>query len=431
MNLSLKKIEKSQIGETLFRYRQDSGLELVVIPRPGFKKTYATFATHYGSIDNHFRVPGMGEAIQVPDGIAHFLEHKMFEKQQGGDVFDDFAALGASSNAYTDYTSTTFLFSTTSHVQENLEILLDFVQRPYFTEANVEKEKGIIEQEIRMYLDMPGDRLHSNLMRALYHVHPARVDIAGTVSSIRTITPDDLYRCYQTFYHPSNMVVLVVGDVHPEAIGELVVANQAKKNFSGQSPIERFFPAEPPDVKEKRVHQPMAVAAPLFMMGYKDREVGLSGQDLLKREITFGLLWSLLLGQSSGLFNELYQMGLINGRFSARYSGAPTFAFSTIGGETPNPDKLEEILLERLPSEPLTEEALERMKKREIGEFISLFQSPEQLAYAYNHFYFRGMDLFSYVELASSIRLEDVERARQEHLQEESRSVSLIVPGQI
>ncbi|MDA8194376.1 MAG: pitrilysin family protein [Thermaerobacter sp.] len=426
----LEAFERPELGEKSYRHRLESGLDVVVIPRPGFKKTFATFATRYGSIDNHFRVPGSDLEMKVPDGIAHFLEHKMFEKQDGGDVFDDFARLGASSNAYTDYTSTTFLFSTTSEVSANLEVLLDFVQRPYFTEDNVEKEKGIIEQEIRMYLDMPGDRLHSNLMRALYHYHPARIDIAGTVESIRAITPDDLYRCHNTFYHPGNMLVLVIGDVDPQAVADQVVHNQQNKQFLRQGDIVRIYPPEPEVVKERRVEQPMPVAAPLFMMGYKDHAAGMTGPAWLRHEIVLGLMWSMLLGRSSALFTDLYQAGLINDRFSARYSGTDTFGFSNLGGETPDPKRLEAVLTERLAQEPLTEEALERLKKREMGDFLGLFQNPEDLAYAFNHFYFRGIDLYSYVDVVASVRLRDIEEARARHLVEDSRALSLIVPAQ-
>ncbi|PSR31622.1 MAG: insulinase family protein [Sulfobacillus benefaciens] len=411
------------IGEAIYLARLSSGLTVAVARRPGFKKVFATFATHYGSIDNTFVIPGTEEPVTVPDGIAHFLEHKMFEKEGGGDVFNDFAALGASSNAYTDYTSTTFLFSSTSKVAENLEILLDFVQRPYFTEANVNKEKGIIEQEIRMYLDMPQDRLHSNLMGALYQHHPVRLDIAGSVESIRTITPELLYQCYQTFYHPSNMVVFIVGDVDPEDIWRQVERNQARKKFAMQPPITR-----PPTVRIPRVEQKMPVSAPLFMMGYKDTQVAGSGDALLRREIAMGLMWQMLLGKGSPLFADLYQAGLINERFHARYSGGTTFGVSALGGETLDPHRLESWLVERLLVEELNRDDLARLKKKEMGEMIGLFQSPEDLAYAFNNMFFRGIDLLSYIDVLSSITLDEIQEVRDSQLQEQSRAVSLILP---
>ncbi|AUW95338.1 peptidase M16 [Sulfobacillus thermotolerans] len=421
-------LENAAIGEKRIQTVLSSGLTVVVIPRPGFHKTFATFATRYGSIDNAFHDPKTHDIITVPDGIAHFLEHKMFEKEGGGDAFDDFARLGASSNAYTDYTSTTFLFQTTSHVKENLTVLLDFVQSPYFTEANVNKEKGIIEQEIRMYLDMPGDRLHSNLMKALYVNHPVRIDIAGSVESIRTITPEDLYTCYQTFYHPSNMILLVIGDVDASEIIDWVRSNQEPKGYAFQGPVVAVYPEEPSTVHQKHVEKTMVVSMPLFVMGYKDAEVGLTGKALLHREITYGLMWQMLCGKSSGLFQELYREGLINDRFYARYGGSTTFGFSALGGETPDPEKLEARLVEGLVKAPLTQEDLDRAKRREMGEFIGLFQNPEELAYAYNSLFFRGIDIYDYMDTVQHVTLEDIQQARSTHLQEPQRAVSVIRP---
>lgn len=417
----------SQIQETILREELPSGLRLAILPRHGQRRTFATFATYYGSIDSHFRVPTTGEDVDVPDGIAHFLEHKMFEKPDG-DVFDDFGRLGASSNAYTEYLTTTYLFSTTAYVEECLQILLDFVQRPYFTEANVEKEKGIIEQEIRMYLDMPGDRIHANLMKALYQRHPARLRIAGTVESIRTITPDILHRCYETFYHPSNMLLFLVGDVDPERIRELVWRNQAAKDFEKQGPIMRYIPDEPPEVAEKWIEEEMPVALPLISIGYKDPVSHMTGPALLRRELTTALMWGLLLGKSSPLFADLYEKGLVNDRFGASYSGAPSFAQSALGGETPDPIALTEILDRELKRMDLRQDALDRLKKREWGEYMTLFDSPQELAYVYNSLFFRDVDLFSVPAMLDSITLDDVEQRRDSHLQEKFKAVSVILP---
>ncbi len=419
----------TEIGEQPVRQQLDSGLTIFVLPKPGMKKTYATYATHYGSIDSHFRRPDTHQEVHVPDGIAHFLEHKMYEKPEGRDVFERFAELGAYTNAYTEYTSTTFLFSATSDIDACLETLVRLVEEPYFTPENVDKEKGIIEQEIRMYLDMPGDRLHSNLMRALYQKNPVRLDIAGRVDSIRTITPDDLYVCYHTFYHPSNMVFFVAGDVEPGHIIDHLARLEASRQMKPSGLIDRIFPEEPLAVQEKRIQKAMPVAAPLFLMGYKDT-AGLQGSDLLRRDVTMGLLWSQLLGPSSHLFNDLYQQGLINERFSAHYACAQSYAMSMVGGETPEPDRLESILLERLPGEALRSEDLERLKRKEIGEFVALFENLEDLAYAFNAYYFRGIDLSLVPAVLDSITIDDIETARQQHFREEGRAVSLIVPGQ-
>ncbi|MCY0881117.1 MAG: pitrilysin family protein, partial [Firmicutes bacterium] len=403
-----QKREDVQAKETIYTYELSTGLHLMVVPRPGYHKVYATYATHYGSIDNEFLVPATGKRVKVPDGIAHFLEHKMFAQPDGSDAFDAFAQLGASSNAYTDYTSTTFLFSATEHWAKALEILLDFVQTPYFTEENVAKEQGIIEQEIRMYWDMPGDRAHSNLMAALYHHHPLRLDIAGTVDSIQKITPQTLYQCYETFYHPSNMAVVVIGDVDPENVARLVESRQLARGLTSQSAIERFFPAEPKTVRQAYVQKIMPVSAPLMLMGYKDDARDLSGAALVRQEAAMNMLWALSVGTSSDLYDELYQAGLINRHFSAHYTAGETFGVSVLGGETPDPAQLAEVLSRRLPHAPLGEAALERIKRREMGNFVGLFQNPDDLAYTLNQWAFRGADLFAYPALIESITLEDL-----------------------
>ncbi|MCY0879584.1 MAG: pitrilysin family protein [Firmicutes bacterium] len=423
-----KTVVWEQLGERPVRQRLETGLEVVVLPKPGLKKTYATYATHYGSIDSHFRPPGAQAPVHVPDGIAHFLEHKMYEKPEGRDVFERFAELGAYTNAYTEYTTTTFLFSATSEVEECLKTLLTLVEEPYFTPENVEKEKGIIEQEIRMYWDMPGDRLRSNLMHALYHANPVRLDIAGTVDSIRTITPDDLYLCYETFYHPSNMVIFVAGDVDPAHIIDLIHAWEARRGLAAKAPIERIFPEEPPTVAQKRVEQVMPVALPLWLMGFKDTDTGLTGDALLRRELVMSLFWQMVLGPSSSLFHDLYEAGLINERFSSHYASSKTYGLSMLGGETPDPERLEAEVTPRLLTEPLRLPDLERIKKKELGEFVGLFENLEDLAYAFNAYYFRGVDLARVPELLDDITLEDLEEARQRHCREPQRAVSIVRP---
>lgn len=423
-----KLLSWKQIGEVPVRETLDSGLQIFVLPKHGLHKTYATYATHYGSIDSHFRPADSNQVVDVPDGIAHFLEHKMYEKPAGRDVFERFAELGAYTNAYTEYTTTTFLFSATSDIDACLETLVRLVEEPYFTPENVEKEKGIIEQEIRMYLDMPGDRVRSNLMHALYQKNPVRLDIAGSVESIRTITHEDLYVCYQTFYHPSNMAMFVAGDVDPRNIIDQVARMEADRHLRPSGPIERIFPEEPAEVAQKRVEQTMPVAAPLWMMGYKDTKAGLFGRDLLKHDMTMGFLWSLLLGPSSQIFNDLYQRGLINERFYGHYSGTPTYGVSVMAGETPHPEQLEAVLTERLAHEPLRQSDLDRIKKKEIGEFIGLFENLEDLAFAFNAFHFRGIDLDMVPEVLEEITLRDIEEARRTHLSESARAVSVILP---
>ncbi len=426
--MSVSRYHDPLVDETVVRSTLPSGLKVVVIPRPGQRRTYATFATYYGSIDSHFRVPTTGEPLEVPDGIAHFLEHKMFAKPEG-DVMDQFAALGASTNAYTEYLTTSYLFSTTDQVAECLAILMDLVQRPHFTEENVQKEQGIIEQELRMYLDMPGDRVHSNLMRALYQKHPVRLDIGGSVDSIRTITPDVLYRCYETFYHPSNMQLLVVGDLDAnQVMAQIADAQREKGLTASQGEIVRYLPDEPAAVAQDWVEQVMPVSLPLVAIGYKDPIQRLEGMDLLRREVVSDIMWGLLLGKASHLWSRLYAEGLINDRFGAHYSAAPTYAYSSMGGETPDPERLAEVLADELPRLEITADDVERQKKSEWGGFATLFNSPGDLAYQYNAWHFRGVDLFDYPQALEAVSLKDVQARRDEHVQSAHRSVSVIRP---
>lgn len=239
----MEQIHYDRLQETIYHEVMDNGLQVYVLPKPTFKKTYATFATKYGSVDNHFHVAG-GEETTVPDGIAHFLEHKMFEEPEG-DIFATFASNGASANAFTSFDQTVYLFSATENIETNLSTLVDFVQRPYFTDENVEKEKGIIGQEINMYADNPDWRVYFGLIEAMYSKHPVRIDIAGTVESISTITKETLYTCYNAFYHPSNMLLFVVGGVDPEKVFSLIRANQKVKPTASRVKSSVFLKMNP------------------------------------------------------------------------------------------------------------------------------------------------------------------------------------------
>ncbi|OAJ74220.1 zinc protease, partial [Brevibacillus sp. SKDU10] len=305
----MKTVTFDQLNETLYHEKLPNGLSVYLLPKEGFSKTYAVFTTRYGSNDSHFRLNNQ-ETINVPDGIAHFLEHKLFEKEDR-DVFQDFSRNGASYNAFTSFNRTAYLFSSTDKVEENLKILLDFVQEPYFSEASVEKEKGIIGQEIQMYDDNPDWKVYVNLLKAMYQKYPVRIEIAGTIETITPITKDMLYQCYETFYHPSNMVLFVVGGFDKDQIGELIRSNQQAKNFPPAPIIERFFPEEPLEVGEKLVEAHLSVAIPKIYIGFKEAKNQLFGEELLKRELTTKLMLDLLFGNSSSFYQRYYDEGLL------------------------------------------------------------------------------------------------------------------------
>ncbi|MCY7912353.1 EF-P 5-aminopentanol modification-associated protein YfmH [Bacillus haynesii] len=424
-----KTIEFKQLKETLYYEKMPGGLNVYVLPKKGFNKTYAVFTTKYGSIDNQFVPLGKEEMVRVPDGIAHFLEHKLFEKEDG-DVFQQFSRQGASANAFTSFTRTAYLFSSTSNVEENLETLVDFVQDPYFTEKTVEKEKGIIGQEINMYDDNPDWRLFFGLIENMYQEHPVRIDIAGTIESISHITKDLLYECYETFYHPSNMLLFVVGPVDPEAIIRQVRENQQKKPYTDQPEIVRKEVKEPGAVFKKEQEIKMNVQSSKCLVGLKSAHPMNTGEALLKHELTINLILECLFGKSSSDYERIYEQGYIDETFSYDYTEEHGFGFVSVGGDTPEPDKLAEELKQVLfkAKETITAEKLELARKKKIGNFLKSMNSPEYIANQFTRYAFLETSLFDIVTVLESITLEDVYRVIQEEIEEDRITVCKVVP---
>ncbi|MCY8101712.1 pitrilysin family protein [Bacillus haynesii] len=424
-----KTIEFKQLKETLYYEKMPGGLDVYVLPKKGFNKTYAVFTTKYGSIDNQFVPLGKEEMVRVPDGIAHFLEHKLFEKEDG-DVFQQFSRQGASANAFTSFTRTAYLFSSTSNVEENLETLVDFVQDPYFTEKTVEKEKGIIGQEINMYDDNPDWRLFFGLIENMYQEHPVRIDIAGTIESISHITKDLLYECYETFYHPSNMLLFVVGPVDPEAIIRQVRENQQKKPYTDQPEIVRKEVKEPGAVFKKEQEIKMNVQSSKCLVGLKSAHPMNTGEALLKHELTINLILECLFGKSSSDYERIYEQGYIDETFSYDYTEEHGFGFVSVGGDTPEPDKLAEELKQVLfkAKETITAEKLELARKKKIGNFLKSMNSPEYIANQFTRYAFLETSLFDIVTVLESITLEDVYRVIQEEIEEDRITVCKVVP---
>jgi len=416
------------VEETLYREILDNGLEIIVLPKAGFQKTYATFATKYGSIDNHFAV-GDQEPVKVPDGIAHFLEHKMFEEPDGMDVFAIFSKQGAAANAYTSFDRTVYLFSATENIDENLTTLIDFVQMPHFTEQNVEKEKGIIAQEINMYNDNADWRVYYGLFEALYQKHPISIDIAGTVESIYQIDKDMLYSCYNTFYHPSNMLLFVVGGVDAAHIIELVKNNQASKNFEPQGEIKRFFEEEPGQIRKARVEKKLQVSLPKCMLGFKEPAVSKTGEELLRQEVTTKLLFDIMFGSSSPFYQSLYDQQLIFDSFGHEYNCSEQYAFSILGGDTPNPDALVErirnYISETLQS-GIDAERFERVKRKKIGNYLRMLNSPESIATEFTRYRFRNCDMFNVLKYYEESTLEDVNTRLKEHFDFNQLAISIV-----
>ncbi|MBN3555289.1 insulinase family protein [Fictibacillus nanhaiensis] len=414
-----------QLDETLHYDELPNGLKVYVLEKKGFNKTYATFTTHYGSVDNHFKPLGKDENVKVPDGIAHFLEHKLFEKEHG-DVFQDFSKQGASANAFTTFNRTAYLFSTTGDVKKNLTTLIDFVQEPYFTEKTVEKEKGIIGQEIRMYDDNPDWRVYFGLIENMYHHHPVKIDIAGTEKSIAKITKDDLYECYETFYHPSNMILFIVGPVDAEDILNFVKDNQSQKTFKEKEHIERFFDEEPKTVAKTKKVIEMTVQTPKCYMGYKEATPNRQGKDLMKHELSVNLLLEMMFGKSSPNYESLYEEGLIDQTFSFDYTEENGFGFSMLGGDTGSPDEFVERIsgmVEAFKQQSIDEDSFERARKKKIGAFLRSLNSPEFIANQFTRYAFNEMDLFDVIPVFESLTVRDVKEVLQNHFKKEAMTV--------
>lgn len=427
-----KLIENRTLQETLYHYRVHPGMDVYVLPKPGYQKKYAIFSTRFGSIDNRFRVEPDEEITIVPDGVAHFLEHKLFEDDRGN-VFDRFASLGASANAFTSFTQTTYLFSCTANFEENLDLLLDFVQEPYFTEQTVEKEQGIIGQEIKMYEDHPHWRVFFNLLESLYCEHPVRNDIAGTVESIAQITPDLLYRCYNTFYHPSNMAVFVVGDLTPDLVGRQVEENLVARKYKPMGSIVRDYPREPDEIARERIAQELVVSEPILFLGFKDMVVEkLRGRDLMRREILMELLLDIIFGSSEALYNDLYRKDLIDENFGAEYTAEINYGYTMIGGETKDPDQLYQRTMEaiaKVRKEGVSAEQFERHRRKILGGYIRRFNSLEFIANNFLAYRFRNTDLFELPSILQEVRREEALALFEENLDPARHAVSLILPA--
>ncbi|MEG9296721.1 pitrilysin family protein [Mangrovibacillus sp. Mu-81] len=427
----MKKISFDQIQENLYYEKMSNGLDVYILPKKGFNKTYATFTTKYGSIDNHFVPLKAEEFVKVPDGIAHFLEHKLFEKEDG-DVFQQFSRQGASANAFTSFTRTAYLFSSTNEVERNLETLIDFVQDPYFTEKTVEKEKGIIGQEITMYDDNPDWRLYFGVIQNMYKNHPVKIDIAGTIDSITPITKDMLYQCYNTFYHPSNMLLFVIGPVEPDRIMDQIRSNQEKKPYEKMPEIKRRFDEEPDKVAETKQVLKMNVQSPKCLVGLKAPKPTQQGKEMLKQELSMNVFLDLLFGKSSTYYFDLYNDGLIDETFHYDYTQENGFGFVTVGGDTEKPDelsdKLKELLLKAKAESLFTEEGLERTKKKKIGAFLRAVNSPEFIANQFTRYAFNEMDLFDVVPTLESLTYDDIQKVAETIINEERFTVCQVVP---
>ncbi len=428
--MKLNKRVNEMTGETLYSGVHSSGLGIYIIPKKDYSSSYAIFGTRYGSVDSKFIVPGESEATEVPDGIAHYLEHKMFDQPDGSNVFDKFSKYGGNANAFTSFNQTAYLFSATANINENLATLLDYVQSPYFTPESVQKEQGIIGQEIRMYDDNGGWQVFFDFLSCLYHNNPVKKEIAGTVESISHITAELLYKCYNTFYNLSNMAIVVVGNIDPDEI-LATIEKGVKKNEPFKEEIKKIYPDEPETVASQYMEKSLSVAQPLFMLGFKDNDIGYGGDKLLKKNIEMSILLKMLFGKSSPVYKRLYEEGLINASFAPDYTMQPSYAFSSIEGESRDPKRVYDIILdeiERVREEGLDESTFNRIKKVVWGNYIRGQNDVEEYAATFMQLKFMDIDYFNYYDVYKSVTFEDVKKRFAEHFRKELSVLSVVNP---
>lgn len=392
----MQMIENSKVKEKIYKEKLENGLTIMIIPKPNTLKKYVIWGTNFGSVDNHFIVPKEKKEVIIPDGVAHFLEHKLFEQENGTNSLDVLTSLGVEANAYTTNDHTAYLFETIDHFEEALDELMNYVQNPYFTDENVEKEKGIIGQEIKMYDDEPAWQVYMNAIQLMYQRNSIRIDIAGSVSSISKITKDTLNQCYQTFYNLSNMVLVVVGDFEPEEILQSIKKRITKKDTIEK--ITRIMEEEPEEILAKEKIVEMEVNNPIFAIGFKDKRVT---EDTIKKHIAIEIILYMLLGKSSKLYQKLYEAGEIMTQPDLDYEFSRNYAHILITGQAKNPQNVAkevENTIEEFKKSGLKVEDFERVKKKIYGDYISEYNEVGNIARMFLADYFKGVHSFDYLE---------------------------------
>jgi len=413
-----------RIGESVYREVLPNGLQICVVPKPEHAKSYAFFATRYGGMDTRFQLDG--KWLDTPAGIAHYLEHKMFDTKEGN-ALQELAKNGAEPNAFTANAMTGYYFDSTAHFEENLEILLSFVSVPYFTDESVEKEQGIIGQEIRMIEDNPDWQLYTRMMKALYSNSTARTSIAGTVESIREITARTLYDCHKAFYTPSNMILTVVGNVDPIHVADL--ARRILPREGGPA-VPRDYGQEPAKVAQKETKMAMEVAMPQFLTGYKCTPVE-NGEAFLRANLIGDMACDLLLGESSPLYLRLYDQGLINTSFGGAFEMMPGVAYLYAGGDSKDARRVAEEIqkeAERLTTEGIDEEFYQRVRRASFGENLRGLNSFENIAVSLTEGYFHGYDPFRFPQVFDTITKDDITAFLGDNLTADRAVLSEIVP---
>lgn len=418
----IKEFTNKKLDETVKVYTHKTGLKVYVCEKPDYSSSYAIFGTRYGSIDTKFKVNN-GEFLEVPEGIAHFLEHKLFESEEQ-DAFERFSKTGAQANAYTSFDRTCYLFSCSDNFEQNFRILLDFVQHPYFTEETVKKEQGIIGQEINMYDDSAPWRVLFNLLCAMYKNHPVRIDIAGTVESIANINADLLYDCYNTFYNPNNMFICVAGNVKAEDVFSICDELLLDKE---KIEIERYMPVEDENIVNDKVELSLPVSIPMFAIGFKEKCE--RPQKTVKEKVLTEIILKCIFGNDSELYKQLFDSGLINDNFGTEHFNGFGYESVIVEGESNDPLKVREIInsyIENIKINGISDEDIERCKKAYYGKCVSDYNSVENIVSNLVDSAFFDYGVFDEIETLMSITANDVNKRLSEILDVNNSSISII-----
>ena len=416
-------IESQKIKEKAYIEKLENGLKVIIIPKENTNKKYVIWGTHFGSIDNHFIEPITNTEVYVPDGVAHFLEHKMFEQKNGRNSLDVLMALGVDANAYTTNNHTAYLFETTNNFYEALDELMDYVQNPYFTDENVEKEKGIIGQEIGMYDDDPGWQLYMNTLDCMYKQNPIKIDIAGTVESISKINPDVLYKCYNTFYNPSNMTLVVCGNFKPEEILKEIKNRLVEKPHQGE--IKRIYTEDDGGINKKYKEKEMPISKPLFMFGFKDEN---TRKNSVRKHIAIDIIMNMLVGKSSDFYKSLYNDGIINSPLDTDYEFSEDYAHVLITGQSKNAQKVKEELLKNIENlkQNMSKEYFTRIKKKIYGSYVIEYNNVDDIARMFLADDFKAVNSFDYIEQYNTVTLDYTKEILNSLFDEKNMVLSVI-----
>lgn len=419
-------IENKIIKEKLYLEELENGLKVIVIPKKDTNKKMAIIGTKFGSVDNHFIKPQTKEEIVIPDGVAHFLEHKMFEQANGTNSLDTLTAMGVEANAYTTNDHTAYYFEAVDNFEPAFKELLDYVFNPYYTDENVEKEKGIIAQEIRMYDDDAISKVFLNALECMYEKCPVRLDVAGTVESVNKINKDILYDCYNTFYNPSNMILSVCGDFEPNYIIEFVKNNMRKIEKIGK--IERIYPKEPEKIYSNFKETIMDVSIPSFVIGIKDN---LEKENIVKKELILNILLNYLLDENSKLYKELYDEGLLISEPDLEYEYSDIYSHMIIFSYSKDPKKVFEKIkteISNLKENGLEEKSFNRVKNKIYGRLITSYNSPAQIGRIFMRDYMNDIISFDYINEWNNITIEEANKLLKDKFIEEKMILSIVNP---